>query len=133
MTSPTKESEPTQYRQGFRLNARTCSPELFQEALAAAFDYRGNITLELTTGSSIEGYVFNVNPTSLDFWPKDDSPKMKVQLSDIASIYFSGRDTAEGKSWEAWVKKYTEENGRATPHSSETTHESKLLLREYHR
>ena len=31
-----------------------------------------------------------------------------IPYADIAALAFSGRDTAAGKSWEAWVKKYGE-------------------------
>ena len=32
--------------------------------------------------------------------------EQKIAYADIAALAFSGRDTAAGKSWEAWVKKY---------------------------
>jgi len=31
-----------------------------------------------------------------------------VSYAEIAALAFSGRDTAAGKSWEAWMKKYAE-------------------------
>ena len=31
-----------------------------------------------------------------------------IAYTDIASLAFTGRDPAAGKSWEAWVKKYME-------------------------
>ena len=31
-----------------------------------------------------------------------------LDYAEIAALTFSGRDTAAGKSWEAWVKKYWE-------------------------
>ena len=31
-----------------------------------------------------------------------------IAYSDIAALAFTGRDTAAGKSWDAWVKKYRE-------------------------
>ena len=34
--------------------------------------------------------------------------KISIPYSDIAALAFSGRDTAAGKSWEAWVRKYWE-------------------------
>jgi hypothetical protein len=40
--------------------------------------------------------------------PKDDLKKIAIAYSDIAELAFTGRDTAEGKSWAAWVKKYFE-------------------------
>jgi hypothetical protein len=36
------------------------------------------------------------------------SQKISIAYSDIAALAFSGRDTAAGKSWEAWVRKYWE-------------------------
>ena len=35
-----------------------------------------------------------------------------VSYSEIAAIAFTGRDTAAGKSYEAWVKKYWEKRAR---------------------
>jgi hypothetical protein len=40
--------------------------------------------------------------------PKDSTQRTKIAYSEIAALSFSGRDTAAGKSWEAWVKKYWE-------------------------
>ena len=31
-----------------------------------------------------------------------------VSYSDVAQLSFTGRDMADGRSWEAWVKKYSE-------------------------
>ena len=33
---------------------------------------------------------------------------MSVSYSEIARLEFTGRDTAAGKSWETWVKKYVD-------------------------
>jgi hypothetical protein len=38
--------------------------------------------------------------------PKDRADKLSVRYSDIAALAFSGKDTAAGKSFDAWVKKY---------------------------
>jgi hypothetical protein len=40
--------------------------------------------------------------------PKNGSGRLKIAYSDIAALAFTGRDTAAGRSWEAWVKKYWE-------------------------
>ena len=40
--------------------------------------------------------------------PQNSSQKISIPYSDIAALAFSGRDTAAGKSWEAWVRKYWE-------------------------
>jgi hypothetical protein len=39
-----------------------------------------------------------------------------IAYSDIAALAFTGRDTAAGKSWEAWVKKYVEKKAAGEKH-----------------
>jgi hypothetical protein len=84
-------------------------------AIEKAFDYRGDLTLTLKDGRTIEGYVFDrkiKGPTLSDcvvrLMPKDDPGKLSIIYSDIASLAFTGRDTAAGKSFAAWVKRYNE-------------------------
>jgi hypothetical protein len=40
--------------------------------------------------------------------PRDSSQKVRIAYADIGALAFTGRDTAAGKSWEAWVGKYWE-------------------------
>jgi len=97
------------------------SEEELRIALEKAFDYRGDVTLTLKDHSKVEGYIFDrvTGPTlSTSFvrvLPQDSSPKVKIAYADIAALAFTGRDTAAGKSWEAWVRKYWEkkESGEA--------------------
>jgi hypothetical protein len=83
-----------------------------REALEKAFDYRGDITLTRKDGSVIEGYLFDrrtgttLNDSVVRVIPNNQRVKVSVLYSDIAALAFTGRDTAAGKSWEAWVKKY---------------------------
>ena len=83
-------------------------------ALEKAFDYRGDITLTLKDNSQIEGYLFDrmTGPSLIASFvrilPKDSTQKLKIAYADIAALAFTGRDTAAGKSWEAWVGKYWE-------------------------
>jgi hypothetical protein len=85
-----------------------------REALEQAFDYRGDITIERKDGRKVEGYVYdrkqaNTLAASLvRILPADGSPRQSIPFSEIATLRFSGRDTAAGKSWEAWVRKYWE-------------------------
>jgi hypothetical protein len=92
-------------------------PELAGEeevrtALEKAFDYRGDITITRKDGTRVEGYVFDrrSGKTLVDsvvrLYPKDSNQKIAIPYSDIAALIFSGRDTAAGKSFEAWVRKY---------------------------
>ena len=81
-------------------------------ALEKAFDYRGDVTLTLKDNSKIEGYVFDRaagNSLASSFvrvMDKETNQKQKIAYANIAALSFTGRDTAAGKSWEAWVRKY---------------------------
>ncbi|PYX82832.1 MAG: hypothetical protein DMG70_13595 [Acidobacteria bacterium] len=83
---------------------RMASEEEIRSAFEKAFDYRGDLT----------SYIFD---------RRADSPRLKecvvrlmpkvggrltIPYSDIAALAFTGKDTAAGKSFEAWVKKYKE-------------------------
>lgn len=91
------------------------SDDEIRAAFEKAFDYRGDITLTRKDGSSVEGYVFDrhsAGPTLSDcyvrLFPKNSDDKVKVPYSDVARLEFTGKDTAAGKSFETWVKKYQE-------------------------
>ena len=84
------------------------TPEELREALEKAFDYRGDVTITRRDGSTVEGYVFDRNNSYVRLFPKDQPDKIAISYDDIAGLAFTGRDTAAGKSWEAWVKKYLE-------------------------
>jgi len=86
-----------------------------RSALEKAFDYRGDVTITLKDGSRVEGYVFDRRSTgpaladaAVRLFPKDRDEKVSVSYADIARLEFTGRDTAAGKSWETWVRKYNE-------------------------
>ncbi|MBZ5530744.1 MAG: hypothetical protein LAO20_04875 [Acidobacteriia bacterium] len=86
--------------------------EEVRQALEKAFDYRGDVTLTRKNGTKVEGYIFDrrtgktLGDSVVRLYPKDSGEKLSVPYSDIAALAFTGRDTAAGKSWEAWVKKY---------------------------
>ncbi len=83
-------------------------------AFEKAFDYRGDVTLTLTDGRVIEGYVFDrrvgatLQASAVRVIPAKERTKVSIPYSEIAALQFSGRDAAAGKSFEAWVKKYNE-------------------------
>jgi hypothetical protein len=94
-------------------------PELATEndlraALEEAFDYRGDVTITTKTGTRVEGYIFDrrsgasLAQSLVRVIPQNSREKVAIRYSDIAGLEFSGRDTAAGKSWEAWVRKYWE-------------------------
>lgn len=86
--------------------------EEIRAALEKAFDYRGDITITRKDGTKVEGYLFDrrAGKTLADsivrLYPKDSDQKIAIPYSDIAALAFSGRDTAAGRSFEAWVRKY---------------------------
>jgi hypothetical protein len=90
------------------------SEEECRIALEKAFDYRGDITITRKDGSKIEGYLFDrrsaqtLADSVVRLFPKDSNEKVSISYADIAALAFTGRDTAAGRSWEAWMKKYAE-------------------------
>ena len=94
-------------------------PELASEAdlraaLEQAFDYRGDVTITRKDGSRVEGYLFDrrngatLAESVVRVIPQNSPQKISIPYSEIAALAFTGRDTAAGKSWEAWVRKYWE-------------------------
>lgn len=90
------------------------SEDELREGIEKAFDYRGDVTILRKDGSEIEGYIFDrragatLAESFVRLFPKGDANKLAIPYSDIASLRFTGRDTAAGKSWEAWLRKYWE-------------------------
>ena len=90
------------------------SEEEIRVALEKAFDYRGDVTITRQDGSKLEGYLFDrrtgrtLAESRVRLYPKDSNQKISISYADIAALAFTGRDTAAGKSWEGWMKKYAE-------------------------
>jgi hypothetical protein len=88
------------------------SDEEIRVALEKAFDYRGDVTITRKDGSKIEGYLFDrrsaatLKDSLVRLYPKSSNEKISISYADIAALAFTGRDTAAGKSWEAWMRKY---------------------------
>ncbi|QNI32975.1 hypothetical protein H7849_03045 [Alloacidobacterium dinghuense] len=88
--------------------------EEIHQAFEKAFDYRGDVTLTLKDGRQISGYVFDrrsgktLADSAVRIIPATERTKLTIPYSEIAALAFTGRDTAAGKSFEAWVKKYWE-------------------------
>jgi hypothetical protein len=95
------------------------SDDEIRAALEKAFDYRGDLTITLKDGQTIEGYVFDrraesaqLSGCTVRMIPKNGPGKISISYSEIAALAFTGKDTAAGKSFEAWVKKYNEKKAR---------------------
>ena len=88
------------------------------EAIDLAFDYRGDVTLELRAGESLKGYIYNRLSTAsgpvIEMFPTDNPAPRQIPYAEIVSIAFTGADTASGNSWEAWaLKKDSERRAEA--------------------
>ena len=92
---------------------RPTTKEELVTAVEQAFDYRGDVTIELKSGGHLTGYVFssikNDSKAYIEIFPTNGTDQIKILLDDIAAIIFSGKDTAFGQSWESWIKKKKEE------------------------
>src|SRR5258708_5140296 len=90
------------------------SDEEIRSSLEKAFDYRADITITLKGGDKIKEYIFarrtgtSLADSLVRLYPKTGDQKISILYADIAALAFTGRDTAAGKSWEAWMKKYNE-------------------------
>jgi hypothetical protein len=78
------------------------------EVVEHAFDYRGDVTLMLADGARIDGYLFNrdrdaAEPFVQVFASNADTP-LTIPYERIRSIAFTGKDTAAGKSYAAWLR-----------------------------
>jgi hypothetical protein len=102
-----------------RENLQGSIPELATEAdvravIEKAFDYRGDVTVTRKDGSQLTGYLFDrrIGKTLTDsvirLMLASSNGRPAIPYSEIAGIAFTGRDTAAGKTYEAWVKKYWE-------------------------
>lgn len=94
------------------LQGRRFTPHSRQELIEAvelAFDYRGDVTVELRTGEALSGYLFNRDVQAgggwLEIFPAHNQEIRRLPYEDVVGIAFTGEDTASGKSWEQWVTK----------------------------
>jgi hypothetical protein len=106
-----------------RENLQGCIPHLATEAdicavIEKAFDYRGDVTVTRKDGSQITGYLFDrrigraLTDSVIRLMLASGNERLSIPYSEIAGIAFTGRDTAAGKSYEAWVKKYWESRAK---------------------
>lgn len=106
-------SAATSVAQGYAANAS--DPAALRRAVDLAFDYRGDVTITRRSSlQPIEGFIFDrkLDRASKELIvrviPVGSDERITIPFSDITRIDFTGRDTASGKSFETWVKKYIE-------------------------
>ncbi|PYN96725.1 MAG: hypothetical protein DMD91_20515 [Candidatus Rokuibacteriota bacterium] len=85
------------------------------EVVDRAFDYRGDVTVVMTSGRELAGYVYNrdrhvAQPYVQMFDAAGASHTFPY--SEIRAIRFTGKDTAAGQSYEAWLRRKAEAGSR---------------------
>lgn len=108
-------------------------PDALHQAIETAFHYRGDVTITRKSAAApIEGYIFDrrvdrsTSELIVRLIPKDTDDRVVVMFSDIATLKFTGKDTASGKSFDNWIKKYAQKKlaGEAANIESEPLDES---------
>ncbi len=124
VVAPPRATDELEVVPGFeRENLQGWIPQLATEAdiravIEKEFDYRGDVTITSKNGSEVTGYLFDrrIGPTLensvVRLMLATSNERPAIPYSEIAAIAFTGRDTAAGKSYEAWVKKYWEKRAQ---------------------
>ena len=80
-----------------------------REIVEMAFEYRGDITVDRLDGTTNLGYLFNRNSTGTrpfaEMFEAQTGVRIVIPYADIGNIRFTGKDTAAGKSYEAWLRR----------------------------
>ena len=105
-------TETTSIKEGDALDAS--DPTRLLSSLDAIRDFRGDVTLVLHDGTTVEGFVFDVivgadlGSCALRLLVPGDATRRSVAGREIAAIRITGRDAAAGTTWENWVRRYAE-------------------------
>ncbi|HET7875780.1 MAG TPA: hypothetical protein VFN71_09655 [Methylomirabilota bacterium] len=79
------------------------------EVVEFAFDYRGNTTVVQTDGTEVVGYLFNRDAEApepfIQLFDEAGEGPITIPYREIANIKFTGKDTAAGNSWKAWLER----------------------------
>jgi hypothetical protein len=85
------------------------SGDMLAAVIEQAFDYRGDITIATRSGLQHVGYLFNrrrdVAAPYIELLPAAGGHAVTIAYADIQGIAFTGRDTAAGNSYAAWLKR----------------------------
>ena len=127
--SATPPETPEAFSQGFEIDGSDAAG--LAEALDLALDYRGDVTVWIRGQEApLEGFIFDrrrPGPESADgpsirLMPKGSDDRVVVTDASIERLRVSGKDTAAGKSFDNWIKRYVEKRraGEVASIESET-------------
>ena len=89
------------------------------EVIDRAFDYRGNVTLALVAGGELTGYLFNRDADArepfVQLFDTAGGGPLTFRYADIRAIRFTGKDTAAGNSYAAWLERKAAARAQGTP------------------
>jgi hypothetical protein len=78
------------------------------EVVDRAFDYRGDVTLVLADGRQVDGYIFNRDRDAAEpfvqMFERGGGDPATIPYARIRAIRFTGKDTAAGNSYAAWLR-----------------------------
>jgi hypothetical protein len=78
------------------------------EVVEQAFDYRGDVTLDLDDGRQVDGYLFNRNrdvaEPFVQVYERGEAAPSTIPYARIRTVRFTGKDTAAGNSYAAWLR-----------------------------
>jgi hypothetical protein len=79
---------------GSVLPTRGLDADASADALRAAFDYRGDVTLTLDDGTRVEGFVSDPGPEAIQLWPVGESVPVAIEARRVRRVALNGRDPA---------------------------------------
>ena len=83
-------------------------PRTLGEVIDRAFDYRGDVTVVTRDGSELVGYLFNRDAGAavpfVQVLERAGGDPVTVPYADIRAVAFTGKDTAAGNSYAAWLR-----------------------------
>lgn len=89
------------------------------DVVERAFDYRGDVTVVRRDGQQVEGYLFNRDPAAavpfVQLFERDRDEPRTIPYAEIRTIRFTGRDTAAGNTYAAWLQRREAERSGSAP------------------
>ena len=90
------------------------------EVIELAFDYRGDVTIVRRDGTEVVGYLYNrdtaVARPFVQVFEQRGGDALTLPYADIQTVRFTGRDTAAGNSYAAWLRtREAAKTARSTP------------------
>ncbi|HET9623423.1 MAG TPA: hypothetical protein VFP84_18750 [Kofleriaceae bacterium] len=74
------------------------------ERIDEAFDYRGFVTVSRRDGTQLVGFIYDRSPTHVEMFDEACVERLRVPVSEIASIELTGEDSA-AKATKIWERR----------------------------